>query len=146
MLAAEWRAKAGATSSPADPAPQRAFSQTSATSGTLGGVTSSHRAPALPHAGTGGSHVPVDPAVASRARYALVLASVALVLAGIGLVVGAAAFLGSSGGDACRTAAWDSEPAAADLPAGWTVSTSQVGIDGLGVGLSGTAPKQLTVA
>jgi len=75
--------------------------------------------------------------VDSRAPLTLVLASIALILAGLGLVVGAAAFL-RGGGDACRTAAWDSEPAAGDLPAGWTVSTSQVGMDGLGVSLAGT--------
>jgi hypothetical protein len=139
MLTAEWRAKDGATSSPADPGPSELSAKPQQPLAPFAAMTSSHRAPAAPRAGTGDSYVPVDPAVASRARYALVLASVALVLAGIGLVVGAAAFLGSGGGDACRTAAWDSEPAAADLPAGWTVSTSQVGIDGLGVGLSGTA-------
>lgn len=96
-------------------------------------------------AGGADSRAPADPSAGSRARIALLLASIALVLAGLGLAVGAASFL-RGGDDACRTAAWDSEPAAGDLPAGWTVSTSQVGIQGLGVSLVGTATDEATDA
>ncbi len=101
--------------------------------------------PTPSRAGAADSHAPGDPSASSRARLTLLLASIALVVAALGLAFGAAAFL-RGGGDACRTAAWDSEPSAADLPADWAVSTSQVGPDGLGVTLAGATTDAATDA
>lgn len=99
-------------------------------------MTLPRSSPTPSRAGAADSRAPGDPSASSRARLTLLVASIALVVAALGLAFGAAAFL-RGGGDACRTAAWDSEPSAGDLPADWTVSTSQVGPDGLGVTLAG---------
>lgn len=107
-------------------------------------MTSPQKASTPARSGATGNEAPVD--VASRARNAFLLGSLALLLGLGGLALGLAAYLRAPGSDTCRTAAWDSEPAASDLPAGWTVSTSQVGMNGLGVSLTGSAADQSTAA
>jgi hypothetical protein len=62
----------------------------------------------------------------------------ALVVAGLGLFVAIAALVGWGGGS-CRTTAWNALPAAADLPAGWSMGMSQVVVDGLATTLVGPA-------
>ena len=87
---------------------------------------------------------PTAPAPSSRtARTALRLAVVALLGAAVGIVIGAAALLGGGQGS-CREAAWASVPAAADLPAGWTVGASQVSVDSVTTRLAGPAPADAT--
>jgi hypothetical protein len=78
------------------------------------------------------------PAASATARTALRVGVGALVVAGLGLIVAVVALLGSGGGS-CRTTAWNSVPAAADLPAGWSVGMSQVVVDGLATTLVGAA-------
>ncbi len=108
-------------------------------------MTPPRSSPTPSRAGAADSRAPGDPSASSRARLTLLVASIALVVAALGLAFGAAAFL-RGGGDACRTAAWDSEPSAGDLPADWAVSTSQVGPDGLGVTLAGATTDAATDA
>lgn len=79
------------------------------------------------------------PAAIATARTALRVGVGALVVAALGLVVAVAALVGWGGGS-CRTTAWNAVPAAADLPAGWSMGMSQVAVGGLATTLVGPAP------
>ncbi|MFH1474781.1 MAG: hypothetical protein ABIG85_02875 [Chloroflexota bacterium] len=76
------------------------------------------------------------PAANATARAALRVGVGAFVVGALGLLVAVAALVGW-GGRSCRTTAWNAVTAAADLPAGWSVGTSQVVIDGLATTLVG---------
>jgi hypothetical protein len=55
----------------------------------------------------------------------------------------AATLLGRGGGsdlDACRRAAWGSVPATSDLPAGWSLSTTDLNANGMTVSILGQTP------
>jgi hypothetical protein len=64
--------------------------------------------------------------------------ALALAVAALGLALAAVAVVGPDRGS-CRATAWNAVPAAADLPAGWTLGTSQFGADGLAASLVGPA-------
>jgi hypothetical protein len=61
---------------------------------------------------------------------------VALAVAILGLGISVAALVGL-GGASCGTTAWNAVPAAADLPAGWSLGTSQVAVNSLATSLFG---------
>jgi hypothetical protein len=84
--------------------------------------------------------MPSDPAPAASptARAALRVGVAALVVGALGLAIAIAALVGSGGGS-CRTTAWGAIPAAADLPAGWSMGMSQVVVGGLATTLVGPA-------
>jgi hypothetical protein len=85
------------------------------------------------------------PRAPATARNALRIGFAALAVAAVGLVVGAVALVGS-GGSSCRTTAWNVVPAAADLPAGWSIGASQVAVDGITTAVVGPTPATATTA
>ena len=61
----------------------------------------------------------------------------------IAIVALAVTLLGRGGGtnlDACRRAAWSAVPAKADLPTGWTLSTTDLNANGMTVSVMGQTP------
>jgi hypothetical protein len=78
-----------------------------------------------------------------RSTRRLAIAALALSLVGVGL---AAAPLLLPRDEACQDAAWAVEPATADLPGGWTLSSSQYDINRQQVTFLGPPPEDETTA
>jgi hypothetical protein len=70
----------------------------------------------------------------------------ALVVALIGLGLAAWRVFAPGGGAACQTAAWDTAPDAGDLPAGWTISASQYGVNVKFMRFLGPLPSDTTTS
>ncbi len=81
----------------------------------------------------------------ATARTAFRIGAVALAIAALGLGISVAALV-APGGRSCATTAWNAVPAAADLPEGWSLGTSQVAVSSLATSLVGPQPADGTTS
>jgi hypothetical protein len=82
-------------------------------------------------------------AAAARSSRRIAVAALVVALAALGLTAWRFLAAPSSGAE-CQAAAWDAQPAVADLPLGWTISSSQYDIDRKQMTLLGPVPSDGT--